>query len=55
MDGNVVNVYCSISDAHRKTGVTLSKICLACNGKIDHTGGVKYPIRRWRKRQDTLN
>lgn len=51
MDGNVLNVYCSMSDAHRKTGVTLSKICLACNGKMDYTGGVKFPKRRWRKRK----
>ena len=42
MDGNVLGVFSSISEAHRSTGVFNSNISYACSGKRKTAGGYKW-------------
>ncbi len=40
--GNLIKIWNSMSEASRKTGINVSKICLCCQNKRNKTGGYSW-------------
>lgn len=42
LNGNIIGEFKSMSEAHRQTGCSVSKISLVCSGKRHTTGGYRW-------------